>query len=190
LDIIEDSRFYQNRCKRRYGRPKPEAVPAAPETPAKEAPAGEEFTVTEVRQASASTRARAARAGYAARSASRKRLKVMLVVLPLLAVAVGAVGVKVILSRSTVDPSTYVRISCTKCEGADEKYVPNIHEARCPKCGSPAGFTFECRDCGTVFPVIPDRSVKTVVDIGEFPACPKCGGTKTRPVKTNPPPES
>jgi DNA-directed RNA polymerase subunit RPC12/RpoP len=65
------------------------------------------------------------------------------------------------------------------CAACGETYADTIgsQPAKCRFCGAKAVWrAVQCRDCGTVFPLIRDPSQPDPTDLGR---CPKCGSRRT-----------
>jgi hypothetical protein len=176
LDRIEDSDWYQNRCRRKYG------VQAAPEAPPEEETAEAEATPGKtpapgekaVPVFAAAPRAPGA-GGIRPRKTRQSGKSPVVAILLTLVLLVLGVAALVFLGAQLLRANTY----CPACDKQAEQVVWNIHGATCPDCAGPVGFACKCEECGHVFAFTPGRDVKTRFGASLAPPCPECGSPKT-----------
>ncbi len=165
FDRIEDSAWYQARCRRKYGggvQPVEEPEPAAEPV----AEAGESGVPVAAPATPQRERSRAARKG--GKSYAGKILVALLVLL-----VVGA-GLLFLASRVLLS-DTY----CPQCGTYGEQVVWDIHRATCGSCGGHVGFACKCAECKHEFAFIPGLDVKTRFGATMAPPCPECGSPRT-----------
>jgi CheY-like chemotaxis protein len=164
FDRIEDSAWYQRRCRRKYGNmappppPEPEDAYEGDEAPEEEtpkpAPTPRRDTSPEAK------RQRKARSG-------RIAIVVLLVLLATVSVLFAA---RHLLLANTI---------CPQCAHQEEQVVWDIHHATCSECGGHVGFACKCEECGHEFAFIPGLDTRTRFGASMAPPCPECGSPKT-----------
>jgi len=165
FDRIEDSAWYQARCRRKYGDSgQPIAAPAAEEA----APESDGAAVLISGQPAVRQRDRSPEARRQ-RKARSGRIAVILLVLLI------AFAVAFFLGRRLLLTDTY----CPQCGTYTEQVVWNIHRATCSSCEGHVGFACKCEECGHEFAFIPGLDVKTRFGATLAPPCPECGSSKT-----------
>lgn len=166
FDRIEDSAWYQARCRRKYGGQAQPAEEPEPEEEASSTETSESGVPVVTPAAPQRDRSRAAR-----KRGKSHAGQILVALLVLLVIGVGLLFFASRLLRS----DTY----CPQCGTYDEQVVWDIHRATCSSCGGYVGFACKCEECGHEFAFIPGLDVKTRFGASMAPPCPECGSSKT-----------
>ncbi len=177
LDRIEDSDWYQNRCRRKYGvqaappEAPPEEAAAEAEAAPEKAPAPGEKAVPVF----AATPRAPGPGGITPRKTRQGGKSPVLAILLTLAFLALGLAALAFLGAQLLRANTY----CEACDKQAGQVVLNIHGATCPSCAGPVGFACKCEECDHTFAFVPGRDVKTRFGASKAPPCPECGSPKT-----------
>jgi hypothetical protein len=163
FDRIEDTAWYQRRCRRRYGSmapPAPEPEEIHDEEGIAEEAAPRPAPVPRRDLSPEAKRLRKARSG-------RIAIAMLLVMI--------AIGGVFFASRALLLTNTF----CPQCGNQEELVVWDIHRATCSECGGHVGFACKCEECGHEYAFVPGLDTRTRFGARMAPPCPECGSPKT-----------